>query len=92
MSNKWTQNDIPDLTSKVVVITGANSGLGLESTKALAAEGATVVMACRNLSKGEKAADDIRKAVPNAQLSVMALDLADLASVRAFATDFTGDP
>jgi protochlorophyllide reductase len=55
MSHKWTQNDIPDLTGKVVIITGANSGLGLESTKAIAAKGATVVMACRNLTKAEKA-------------------------------------
>ena len=53
--SKWTQHDIPDLTGQVVIITGANSGLGLESTKALAAHGATVVMACRDLSKAEKA-------------------------------------
>ncbi len=88
MSNKWTQNDIPDLTGKVVVITGANSGLGLESSKALAAKGATVVMACRNLSKAEKAKAEVLQTVPNAKLDVMQLDNASLDSVRAFASAF----
>ncbi|WP_420629328.1 oxidoreductase [Candidatus Leptofilum sp.] len=88
MSNKWTQNDMPDLTGKVVIITGANSGLGLESTKAVAAKGATIVMACRNLSKAEKAKAEVLQVVPNAKLDVMALDNASLASVRAFADAF----
>lgn len=88
MSDKWTQGDIPDLTGKVVVITGANSGLGLESTKAIAAKGATVVMACRNLTKAEKAKSEVLQAVPNAKLDVMALDNASLASVKAFAEAF----
>lgn len=88
MSNKWTQNDIPDLTGKVVVITGANSGLGLESTKAIAAKGATVVMACRNPNKAEKAKAEVLQQVPNARLDLMPLDNASLASVRAFADAF----
>ncbi|MEM7117367.1 MAG: oxidoreductase [Chloroflexota bacterium] len=88
MSNKWTQNDIPDLTGKVVVITGANSGLGLESTKAIAAKGATVVMACRNMSKAEQAKTAVLQQVPNAKLDLMQLDNASLASVRAFADAF----
>ena len=88
MSKKWTQQDIPDLTDKVVVITGANSGLGLESTKALSAKGATVVMACRNLQKGESAQAEVRQAQPNAKLDLMALDNASLASVQAFANAF----
>ena len=88
MSNKWTQNDIPDLTGKVVIITGANSGLGLESTKALAAKGATVVMACRSLGKAEQAKAEVLQQTPNARLDVMALDNASLASVRAFAEAF----
>lgn len=88
MSDKWTQGDIPDLTGKVVVITGANSGLGLESTKAIAAKGATVVMACRNLTKAEKAKSEVLQAVPDAKLDVMALDNASLASVKAFAEAF----
>lgn len=88
MSNKWTQNNIPDLTGKVIIITGANSGLGLASTKALAAKGATIVMACRNLSKAEKAKGEVLASNPNARLDVMQLNNASLASVRAFADAF----
>ena len=88
MSNKWTQQDIPDLTGKVVIITGANSGLGLESTKALAAKGATVVMACRNMRKAEQAKAEVLRLTPDANLDVMALDNASLDSVRAFADAF----
>lgn len=88
MSNKWTTNDIPAMTGKVVIITGANSGLGLESTKAIAAKGATVVMACRNMGKAEKAKVEVLQAVPNAALNVMPLDNASLDSVRAFADAF----
>jgi protochlorophyllide reductase len=88
MSNKWTQQDIPDLTGKIIVITGANSGLGLESTKALAAKGATVVMACRNLGKAEKAKAEVLANNPHAKLEVMPLDNASLASVRDFADAF----
>ncbi len=88
MSNKWTQQDIPDMTGKVVVISGANSGLGLESVKALAAKGATVVMACRNLRKAEEAKAEVLETNPAARLDVMVLDNASLASVRAFADAF----
>ena len=88
MSNKWTQQDIPDLTGKVVVITGANSGLGLASTEALAAKGATVVMACRNLGKAEQAKSQVLAGNPAAKLDVMQLDNTSLASVRAFAQAF----
>ena len=85
----WKAANIPDLTGKIVLVTGANIGLGKASTQLMAAKGAQVVMAVRTVSKGEEAADDVRKEVPNAQLNVMAFDLADLASVRAFAADFT---
>ena len=88
MSNKWTQDDMPDLTGKVVIITGANSGLGLESTKAIAAKGATVVMACRNLRKAEAAKAEVLQQVPSAKLDLRELDNASLASVRAFAEAF----
>jgi NAD(P)-dependent dehydrogenase (short-subunit alcohol dehydrogenase family) len=85
---KWTQADIPNLTEKVVVITGANSGLGLESTKAMAAKGATVVMACRNVDKAQAAKALVLVNDPAAKLDVMPLDNASLASVRAFADAF----
>lgn len=84
----WKASSIPDLTGKIVLVTGANNGLGKASTQLMAANGAQVVMAVRSVNKGETAADEIREDVPNAQLTVMALDLADLTSVRAFATDF----
>lgn len=88
MSGKWTQQDIPNLAGKVIIITGANSGLGLASTKAFAAKGATVVMACRNLNKGEQAKTEVLTAYLNAQLDVMQLDNASLAAVRSFAAAF----
>ena len=93
MSNipNWTAADIPAQTGRVAVVTGANSGIGLETAKALAAKGAEVVMACRNLQKAEAAAAAIRREVPGAKLRVMQLDLADLESVQAFAEAFGAD-
>ena len=88
MSKNWTQKDIPNLDGKVIVITGANSGLGFECSRILAEKGATIVMAVRTIAKGEQAKADILKDNPQAQLDVMALDVGDLSSVRAFADAF----
>ncbi|MCP4357661.1 MAG: SDR family NAD(P)-dependent oxidoreductase [Chloroflexi bacterium] len=88
MSNKWTLQDIPNLAGKVIIVTGANSGLGLESTKAFAAKGATVVMACRNMSKAEKAKAEVLAGNPTAKLDLMPLDNGSLKSVRSFADAF----
>ena len=88
MSENWSQKDIPDLTGKVVVITGANSGLGLECSKTLAAKGATVVMTARNTTKGEQARTEILARQPDARLDLMQLDVGDLSSVRDFAEAF----
>ena len=85
---KWTAKDIPDQTGRVAVVTGANSGIGFETAKALAAKGAAVVMACRNLDKARNAASEIRKDVPDARLDILELDLADLPGVRDFAGAF----
>ena len=85
MDGKWTTADIPDQSGRVAVVTGANSGLGLIDARELARAGARVVMACRNVGKGEEAAGAVRGSVPGADVAVVALDLADLASVRAFA-------
>jgi len=52
IKQNWTLNDIPDLTGKTIVVTGANTGLGLEAVKAFARNGANVVMACRSMEKG----------------------------------------
>lgn len=81
----WTVNDMPDQTGRVAVVTGANSGLGYETALALARKGAHVVMASRSTAKAETAAQAIRAEVPAAQLTLLALDLASLASVRSFA-------
>ncbi len=80
----WTAAEIPDQSGRVAVVTGANSGLGLCTARELARAGAQVVMACRDMSRGDQAAADVRSAVPDAQAEVMRLDLADLSSVRDF--------
>jgi NAD(P)-dependent dehydrogenase (short-subunit alcohol dehydrogenase family) len=85
----WTAADIPDETGRTVVVTGANSGLGASIARELARAGATVIMAVRNMEKGERAAQDIRDRVPEATLELGQLDLADLASVREFAGQVT---
>lgn len=77
----WSTADIPDQTGRTFVVTGANSGLGEQTTRALVAAGATVVMACRNLSTAEPIAAELGDRARVAQL-----DLADLASVRDFAS------
>jgi NAD(P)-dependent dehydrogenase (short-subunit alcohol dehydrogenase family) len=79
----WTADDIPDQAGRRVIVTGANSGLGLSTARELARKGASVVLACRDERKGQAALADVRAAGGEAELAV--LDLADLASVRAFA-------
>lgn len=93
MSKKdgWTTNDIPDQSGKVVIVTGANSGIGYEATRALVKHGATVIMACRNLEKGESALKQILSENPRGQLDLLKLDLADLSSVQEFAEKFLGE-
>ncbi|MDP7704699.1 MULTISPECIES: SDR family NAD(P)-dependent oxidoreductase [unclassified Mycobacterium] len=79
---KWTATDIPDQTGRTAVITGANTGLGFETAAALAAHGARVVLAVRNLDKGKQAVDRITAATPGAEVQLQELDLGSLASVR----------
>jgi NAD(P)-dependent dehydrogenase (short-subunit alcohol dehydrogenase family) len=81
----WTAKDIPDQSGRVVVITGANSGIGYESAVALARKGARVVMACRSLDKAERARQELLARVPNALAEIRQLDLGDLQSVAHFA-------
>src|SRR4051812_48282353 len=81
-SKSWTSRDIPDQHGRVAVITGANSGLGLESAKALARSGALVVMACRDPERGEKARQIVEDEATGESPRLQSLDLADLESVR----------
>ncbi|MET8430651.1 oxidoreductase [Nocardia sp. NPDC004860] len=81
----WKPSEIPDQTGRTFVITGANGGLGEQTTKALAGKGATVIMACRNAAKAQEVADRIE-----GDVKVASLDLASLDSVRQFA-EGTGD-
>jgi NAD(P)-dependent dehydrogenase (short-subunit alcohol dehydrogenase family) len=85
-SNKWTAKDLPDLSGRTFVVTGANSGLGLIDARELARAGARVVLAVRDTAKGEEALRTI-----DGPAEVRKLDLADLASVRAFAEAWEGD-
>jgi NAD(P)-dependent dehydrogenase (short-subunit alcohol dehydrogenase family) len=87
-SDAWIADNIPDLTGKVAIVTGANSGIGYETALELAQKGATVVMACRSLPKAEAAAAQIRETIPPGDVAVMELDLGDLESVRRFAAAF----
>ncbi|SDD02024.1 oxidoreductase [Natrinema hispanicum] len=86
----WTADNIPDQEGRQVVVTGANSGIGLEATRELARNGATVIMACRSTERGQDAARDIRADIPDADLRPEACDLGDLESIHAFA-DRLGD-
>ncbi len=84
----WTAENIPDLTGKVAIVTGANSGIGYETAKELAVHGAETIMACRSMNKGQEAIEAILKDHPAASVVLMHLDLADLEYVRQFAHDF----
>jgi NAD(P)-dependent dehydrogenase (short-subunit alcohol dehydrogenase family) len=84
-SSRWTAQDLPPLEGRTFVITGANSGIGLAAARALARAGAHVVLAVRDVAKGDQAAASIE-----GSSEVRRLDLADLASVRAFADAWDG--
>ena len=86
MAEKWTTAALPKMDGRTVVVTGANSGIGLAAARELGRAGAHVVLAVRDLEKGERAAAE----VPGDR-EVRRLDLADLASVRAFAEAWSGD-
>jgi len=85
---KWTADSIPDQSGRVVVVTGANSGIGLITARELARAGACLIMGVRDTARGERAAQRARSAAPGIEIEVMELDLADLASVRSFAGAF----
>ena len=81
----WSETDIPDQGGRIALVTGANSGLGLETARALAQRGATVLLACRQRSRGEAVRQQLLP-LARAGLELVDLDLADLASVAAAAS------
>lgn len=87
----WNSDDIPDLNGRIVLITGASSGIGKEAAGVIASKNATVIIAARNMEKANRASDDIRQAYPNADISARQLDLSDLQSVSDFSSAFAQD-
>ena len=87
MNAKWTSGDVPGQPGRLAVVTGANTGLGFETARVLAARGASVVLAVRDTGKGKQAAARIAATAPGADVMVQPLDLASLDSVRAAAAE-----
>jgi NAD(P)-dependent dehydrogenase (short-subunit alcohol dehydrogenase family) len=84
----WTAANMSDQSGKVIIVTGANSGIGFEAAKEFARKNAQVILACRDMDKAQTALDTITAEMPNAQATMMQLDLASQASVHQFAEDF----
>src|SRR5271165_3968946 len=83
--SKWSEDDVPSQNGRIVIITGANSGLGFEAARALSSRGAKVILACRNQRKGEAACSTIRAGHPGGDVIFAPLDISELESVRRFA-------
>jgi len=89
-TGKWTAEQIPSQAGKTALITGANSGIGYQAALELARHGAHVLLGCRNEAKGLAALERLRREAPSASAEVVLLDVASLASIRAFASAFLG--
>lgn len=87
----WGLADMPDQSGRIVIVTGANSGLGYAATEAFVRRGAEVVMACRSLERGREAAEEIHPGEHDGSLTVMELNLAALDSVRRFTETFEAE-
>jgi NAD(P)-dependent dehydrogenase (short-subunit alcohol dehydrogenase family) len=87
---KWSPDALPDLRGQVVLVTGANAGVGFETARHLAAHGARILLACRSLDRAQEASRQICARHPDAGVDIVRLDLADLASVRACAEEVRG--
>jgi NAD(P)-dependent dehydrogenase (short-subunit alcohol dehydrogenase family) len=84
----WTTESMPDLTGKVIIVTGANSGIGYETAKEFARKGAQTVLACRNMDKAQAALKELQAEIPETPAEIMHLELSSQASVRQFADEF----
>lgn len=91
MSRDWSIDCIPDLSGRTAVVTGGNSGIGLATATVLAQCGATTLLACRDPSRGDAAAEAIRRSGAHGAVCVLRLDLADLASIREAAASFRAE-
>ena len=90
-NNRWDISRMPDLTGKVVIVTGGNAGIGFQAARVFAGKGADTILACRNELKGLKAVSKIKKRIPEARVKYMHLDLARLHSIKHFAENFSRD-
>ncbi len=88
MAEKWTAAQMPSQAGKIIVITGANSGVGYQAALELARHGAHAVLGCRDLTRGQAALERLRREAPGASVELAQLDMASLASIRAFADTF----
>jgi NAD(P)-dependent dehydrogenase (short-subunit alcohol dehydrogenase family) len=84
----WTPESIPDQSGRLVVVTGANSGIGYVTARELARRGGHVVLACRSPERGQAALDRLRDEVPTARAEMRRLDLASLDSIRGFVDEW----
>ncbi|MHA2099948.1 MAG: oxidoreductase [Candidatus Kariarchaeaceae archaeon] len=91
MKKKWSADDIPDISGKIAIVTGANSGIGYHTVKELANKGATVVMACRDLKKGADAIKKIVTEFPDSNIRLMHLDLSSIDNIKKFSDKFKQD-
>ena len=87
-AGKWTAEQIPSQAGKTALVTGANSGIGYQAALELARHGAHVLLACRNAAKGQAALARLQREAPGASAEVVELDMASLASIRAFSAAF----
>jgi retinol dehydrogenase-12 len=92
-SSKTTAEQVADkfaaeCTGKTVLVTGANSGLGFETCRVLAAKGARIILACRNQKFGEESVDKLKKSIPSADVHFLRLDLGDIKSIQVSVDDF----
>ena len=83
--HRWTQDHIPELNGKVIIVTGANTGIGFQAARLFARKGAETILACRNEKKAIRAIEKIKKEIPGADARYIHLDLGNLGSVRQFA-------